>query len=61
MTVFGFGRLGLESYLELVPAQFTIGFAETAGGSGVDEEVTRTIESAHRDLHVEVGRLAFLP
>ena len=27
MTVFGFGRLGLEKYMTQVPAQFTVGFA----------------------------------
>ena len=51
MTVFGFGRLGLNKYMERVPAQFTIGFAERgdfAAASGV-------IEAAYRDLDVRVG------
>ena len=29
MTVFGFGRSNLESYLSEVPAAFTVGFFET--------------------------------
>ena len=29
MTVFGFGRLGLEKFMTAVPAHFTVGFAET--------------------------------
>ena len=30
MTVFGFGRKGIEKYLDSVPQRFSIGFLETA-------------------------------
>ena len=35
MTVFGFGRLKLESYLTSAPAQFTVGFLETQNAEQV--------------------------
>ena len=46
MTVFGFGRDGLNKYLTSVPRHFTIGFAEdrTFGG------VSSAINNAYRDL-----------
>jgi len=44
MTVFGFGRLGLEKYLEHVPARFTVGLCE----SDSFDAVSRGIDSASR-------------
>jgi hypothetical protein len=53
MTVFGFGReyRCCGQYLNWSPAQFTIGFAE----STAFDSVSRTIDSAYRDLRVRVG------
>jgi len=51
MTVFGFGRLGLEKFMERMPSRFTIGFAE----SGQLEHATRVIDSAFREMSVSVG------
>jgi hypothetical protein len=52
MTVFGFGRQYrcCEKYLTGVPAQFSIGFAETAEFG----EVTKRIDSAFRPLEIQV-------
>lgn len=49
MTVFGFGRLKLEKFLEAVPNHFTIGFAEDAAGA------PQVIDSAFRDLMVKAS------
>jgi hypothetical protein len=52
MTVFGFGRNGLNKYLEKVPARFTVGLCdETDHG-----KVKPIIEGASRPLEVTVGR-----
>jgi hypothetical protein len=51
MTVFGFGRLGLEKLMSQVPARFTVGFAE----DGAFERAQKTIDSAFRALHVDIG------
>jgi hypothetical protein len=51
MTVFGFGRNGLNKYLTQVPDQFTIGFC----GSNEFPAVRRTVQSAYRPLMVTVG------
>ena len=51
MTVFGFGRLGLDKFMERVPSRFTIGFAE----SGDLEHVAKVIDSAFREVSVTVG------
>ena len=50
MTVFGFGRLGLEKFLTQVPARFTVGFAE----EGTFERVQATIDSTFRPLAIKV-------
>jgi hypothetical protein len=50
MTVFGFGRLGLEKYMRRVPAQFTVGFAP----DGTFDAARAAIDAAFRPLHVEV-------
>jgi len=52
MTVFGFGRKGLNKYLKLVPAHFTIGFAE----NGAFPVASKVIEAAYRDLVVTLGK-----
>jgi hypothetical protein len=52
MTVFGFGRLGLNKYMELVPAHFTIGFAE----DNAYEVASKVIDSAFRELDVRLGK-----
>jgi hypothetical protein len=51
MTVFGFGRQGLNKYLTQVPAHFTIGFCEDSNFPAV----SRAVHSAHRPLAVTVG------
>jgi hypothetical protein len=48
MTVFGFGRLGLDKFMTRVPAHFTVGFAE----DGTFERAQSVIDSAFRPLHV---------
>ncbi len=51
MTVFGFGRSGLNTLMGSVPAKFTIGlFDETAHG-----QASPIINSAYRDLVLTVG------
>ena len=55
MTVFGFGRSGLESSLKQVPARFTVGFANRAAGDENDDSVLSAINSAYREPRVEVG------
>ena len=52
MTVFGFGRLGLDKYMERVPAHFTVGFAE----DGAYEPASRRIDSAFRDLIIRTDK-----
>jgi hypothetical protein len=39
MTVFGFGRQGLNKFLETVPQQFSIGFLETTNHAEISREV----------------------
>jgi hypothetical protein len=51
MTVFGFGRLGLDKFMTRVPSQFTVGFAE----SGVPERVQTAIDSAFRPLEIDIS------
>jgi hypothetical protein len=51
MTVFGFGRLGLEKFMTRVPARFTVGFAE----DGAFERVQSVIDSAFRPLRIDVS------
>jgi hypothetical protein len=53
MTVFGFGRNGLNKFMELVPAHFTIGFCE---GSSV-ADFSKVINSAYNPLAIAVGNL----
>jgi hypothetical protein len=50
MTVFGFGRLGLEKFLTVVPAHFSVGFAE----NGAFERAQSTIDSAYRPMQVDI-------
>jgi hypothetical protein len=52
MTVFGFGRQYrcCEKYLTAVPAEFTIGFAETANF----RQASKVIDSAFRSLRIQV-------
>ncbi len=52
MTVFGFGRDGLNKYMKRVPDQFTIGFCESADF----EAVSKAIRSTYRPLVVTVGQ-----
>ncbi|QDV35615.1 hypothetical protein [Tautonia plasticadhaerens] len=51
MTVFGFGRLRLEKYLEEVPQRFTVALVEETG----HEAVERAIEGMIRPVGVTVG------
>ncbi len=52
MTVFGFGRLGLEKFMVRTPARFTVGFCEQTDF----EAVEGTVNSAFREIGVTVGR-----
>ena len=51
MTVFGFGRLGLDKFMSRVLAHFTVGFAE----SGAFERAQTAIDSAFRPLRISVS------
>jgi hypothetical protein len=51
MTVFGFGRLGLEKFMMQVPAHFTVGLAE----DGTFEHAQATIDSAFRPLSIDIS------
>ncbi|OHB75938.1 MAG: hypothetical protein A2Z25_17315 [Planctomycetes bacterium RBG_16_55_9] len=51
MTVFGFGRSGLNKFMEIVPAHFTIGLCESSSFA----DVAKTIRSAYSPLSVTVG------
>jgi hypothetical protein len=51
MTVFGFGRLGLEKFMRQVPAHFTVGFAE----DGALERAQEVIDSAFRPLRMDIS------
>ena len=51
MTVFGFGRNGLNKYMTQVPDQFTVGFCESAKFP----VVSKAVQSACRPLVVMVG------
>jgi len=51
MTVFGFGRKGLNKYMRQVPAQFTVGFCE----DNDFEAVSRVVQSTCRPLVIIVG------
>jgi len=54
MVVFGFGRQYrcCDKYMDLVPAHFTVGFAEDSTFAGVEEKVN----SAFRPVSISVGR-----
>lgn len=51
MTVFGFGRLGLEKFMAQVPAHFTVGFAR----DGTFAQARAAIDSAFRPLSIDVS------
>ena len=51
MTVFGFGRKGLNKFMEMVPAHFTIGFCE----GSTFKEFSKVINSAYSPMVIEVG------
>jgi hypothetical protein len=57
MTVFGFGRQGLNKYMKQVPARFTVGFCE-----GNDfETVSRVVKSIYRPMVVRVASVQARP
>ena len=51
MTVFGFGRLGLDKFMTRVPALFTVGFAEDGSLARAQE----VIDSAFRPLKIVIS------
>jgi len=51
MTVFGFGRQGLNKFMRTVPAQFTIGLCDDCSYS----EVSKIVNSAYGDLVIRAG------
>ncbi|MBL7188901.1 MAG: VCBS repeat-containing protein [Phycisphaerae bacterium] len=51
MTVFGFGRKGINKFMEATPAHFTIGLCE--GSTYAD--VARVVDSAYAPLSVAIG------
>ena len=44
MTVFGFGRFGVEKYLASVPQRFTIGFLETTKHADINRRMKRLLK-----------------
>jgi hypothetical protein len=46
MTVFGFGRKGIEKYLDHVPQSFSIGFLETTDHADIDRSVKQLVSRA---------------
>jgi hypothetical protein len=50
MTVFGFGRLGLDKYITQMPAQFTVGLCEDSAF----RRVQSAIDSVFRPLQVDI-------
>ena len=52
MTVFGFGRLNLESSLEKTPACFTIGFADGTHHA----DIADTINAVYQPMMIKVGK-----
>lgn len=52
MTVFGFGRMNLNKYMQLTPTHFTIGFAESRDFAAI----SRVIDSAYKPVSVDVGQ-----
>ena len=52
MTVFGFGRLGIEKFMRTTPAQFTVGLTPSTEHA----EIRRIIDSAYQPLTVYVGQ-----
>jgi hypothetical protein len=41
MTVFGFGRRGLEKFLDSAPQRFSIGFIESTDHAAIGRQITR--------------------
>ena len=50
MTVFGFGRNGLEKYMTETPSQFTVGFAESSDFDSAQQ----IINSAYQPLQITI-------
>jgi hypothetical protein len=44
MTVFGFGRKGIEKFLDSVPRQFSIGFVESSNHHELSNFVTTLLQ-----------------
>ncbi len=57
MTVFGFGRDGISSYLNQAPAQFTIGLADTTAFT----QTAVSIRAAYKPLTVTTGTAVTRP
>ena len=53
MTVFGFGRKGIEKYMTHIPAHFTIGFSETSDF----DSARQVIDSAYQPLETRLGKV----
>lgn len=51
MTVFGFGRKGLNKFMKTVSAQFTIGLCDESSFG----DVSKIVDSAYRDLVIHTG------
>jgi len=53
MTVFGFGRKGLNKFMRTVPTQFTIGLCDECSFA----KVSKVVNSAYRDLVIHIGHV----
>ena len=51
MTVFGFGRKGLDKFMRTVPAQFTIGLCDECPFA----DVSKVVDSAYGNLVIRIG------
>jgi len=51
MTVFGFGRKGLNKFMRTVPTQFSIGLCDERSFA----KVSKAVDSAYKDLVIHIG------
>ena len=57
MTVFGFGRKGINKFMEATPAHFTVGLHDSSNIA----DIGRAVNSAYIPLVVQVGNPEAMP
>jgi hypothetical protein len=53
MTVFGFGRLGLDKYIQTVPAHFTLALIDSTDA----EKIRAAVNNACQPLNIALGQV----